>query len=60
MYIITNDKPHYPEIIYRIELKDAEEVAKQMIIENSEPDGKYAVKVIIAEIHSEWDIKTHY
>lgn len=60
MYIVTIDNPHYPQVIYCVELEDARKEAEILIEENHEDDGDYSCRVIIAKVHTENNIKTYY
>lgn len=59
-FVITCNKPYYPTVDYAETMEAARAQMQRIIDDHSMPDGANPVKVTIAEVILNVDIKTDY
>jgi hypothetical protein len=60
MYIVTNNRPYYPDIEYFESLEEAKAARDKWIRENHEESGDHTVKVTLAEVIETTEVKTDW
>jgi hypothetical protein len=60
MYIVTNNRPYYPDVDYFETLEQAKAARDKWVKENHEDQGERHVKVTIAEVIETVEVRTDW
>ena len=60
MFVVTINKPYYPEVEYFEEIEDAQRQVAEWQQDLHSSDGEHDVKITLAEVILSLPIKTYY